>query len=178
MELKTQAHDLVRATERVWDFYFELFGQRQSRVRRVAGRLRPDHARLLSARVHAPRQRRAASPRRHRSCYMRTGFSPATFRRGIPLRRLGRQLNPFPLVQLPYHRMVNPWTMGAILHEVSHNLQNELRARAGRPVVDRTQARAAGVPDAGGRGVGALEPRDLRRHGRLHARWRGLRRAR
>src|SRR5574341_373041 len=57
---------------------------------------------------------------------MRTGFSPATFRRGIPLRRLGRQLNPFPLIQLPYHRLVNPWTLGAILHEVSHNLQNEI----------------------------------------------------
>jgi hypothetical protein len=55
-----------------------------------------------------------------------TGFSPATFRRGIPLRRLGQQLNPFPLIQLPYHRLVNPWTLGAILHEVSHNLQNEI----------------------------------------------------
>src|SRR5881397_187815 len=58
--------------------------------------------------------------------YMRTGFSPATYRRGIPLRKLGRQLNPFPLVQLPYHRLVNPWTLGAMLHEVSHNLQSDL----------------------------------------------------
>jgi hypothetical protein len=57
---------------------------------------------------------------------MRTGFSPATYRRGIPLRRLGRQLNPFPLIQLPYHRLVNPWTLGAILHEVAHNLHNDL----------------------------------------------------
>jgi hypothetical protein len=57
---------------------------------------------------------------------MRTGFSPATFRRGIPLRRLGRQLNPFPLIQLPYHRLINPWTLGAVLHEVSHNLQDDL----------------------------------------------------
>ena len=58
--------------------------------------------------------------------YMRTGFAPATFRRGIPLRRLGQELNPFPLIQLPYHRLTNPWTLGAVLHEVSHNLQNEL----------------------------------------------------
>jgi hypothetical protein len=57
---------------------------------------------------------------------MRTGFSPATFRRGIPLTRLGKQLNPFPLVQLPYHRLINPWTLGAVLHEVSHNLQSDL----------------------------------------------------
>jgi hypothetical protein len=57
---------------------------------------------------------------------MATGFSPATFRRGIPLKRLGKQLNPFPLVQLPYHRLVNPWTLGAVLHEISHNLQSDL----------------------------------------------------
>jgi hypothetical protein len=57
---------------------------------------------------------------------MRTGFAPATFRRGIPLQRLGKQLNPFPLVQLPYHRLINPWTLGAVLHEVSHNLQSDL----------------------------------------------------
>jgi hypothetical protein len=57
---------------------------------------------------------------------MRTGFAPATFRRGIPLTRLGKQLNPFPLIQLPYHRLVNPWTLGAVLHEVSHNLQSDL----------------------------------------------------
>jgi hypothetical protein len=30
------------------------------------------------------------------------------------------------LIQLPYHRLVNPWTLGAVLHEVSHNLQNDL----------------------------------------------------
>jgi hypothetical protein len=29
-------------------------------------------------------------------------------------------------VQLPYHRLVNPWTLGAMLHEVSHNLQSDL----------------------------------------------------
>jgi hypothetical protein len=57
---------------------------------------------------------------------MRTGFAPATFRRAIPLRRLGQLLNPFPLVQLPYHRLINPWTLGAVLHEIGHNLQNDL----------------------------------------------------
>jgi hypothetical protein len=42
------------------------------------------------------------------------------------MRKLGKQLNPFPLVQLPYHRLVNPWTLGAVMHEVSHNLQSDL----------------------------------------------------
>ena len=32
--------------------------------------------------------------------------------------------------------MVNPWTMGAILHEVSHNLQNELQLEQAVPSVD------------------------------------------
>jgi hypothetical protein len=79
--------------------------------------------------------------------YMRTGFSPATYRRNIPLRRLGRQLNPFPLVQLPYHRLVNPWTMGAILHEVSHNLQNELELETAVPLAILRGVREAGVPE-------------------------------
>jgi hypothetical protein len=77
---------------------------------------------------------------------MRSGFSPATYRRNIPLRRLGRQLNPFPLVQLPYHRLINPWTMGAIMHEVSHNLQNELELERAIPMQIVRRVIAAGVP--------------------------------
>ena len=65
---------------------------------------------------------------------MRTGFAPATFRRGVRLARIGRLPNPFPLVQLPYHRLVNPWTLGAVLHEVSHNLQNDLGLQRTIPV--------------------------------------------
>src|SRR4051794_35858180 len=30
LRLKSRAHDRVRSIEKVWDFYFELFGQRQS----------------------------------------------------------------------------------------------------------------------------------------------------
>lgn len=79
---------------------------------------------------------------------MRTGFSPATFRRGIPLRRLGRRLNPFPLVQLPYHRLVNPWTLGAVLHEVSHNLQSDLGLDAAVPRALARRLVDAGCPPA------------------------------
>jgi hypothetical protein len=122
---KERAHDSVRAVERVWDFYFELFGQRQSRFGewllscdRIALDCYQDAFMGLGVAKSIP----APPP----FSYMRTGFSPATFRRGIPLRRLGQNLNPFPLIQLPYHRLVNPWTLGAVLHEVSHNLQNDL----------------------------------------------------
>src|SRR5881397_2369319 len=78
--------------------------------------------------------------------YMRTGFSPATFRRGVPLSRLGRRLNPFPLVQLPYHRLVNPWTLGAVLHEVSHNLQNDLGLARALPEAIQRRLTAEGLP--------------------------------
>ena len=130
---KQRAHDWVRAIEQIWDFYFELFGQRQSVLAdwllscdRIA--LSCYQAAYLG--VGEPKPLPAPPP----FCYARTGFSPATFRRGIPLRRLGRQLNPFPLVQLPYHRLVNPWTLGAVLHEVSHNLQSDLGLNRAVPV--------------------------------------------
>jgi hypothetical protein len=79
---------------------------------------------------------------------MRTGFAPATIRRGIPVKRLGKQLNPFPLVQLPYHRLVNPWTLGAVLHEVSHNLQNDLGLSRDIPRRIALRLLKAGLPRA------------------------------
>ena len=122
---KQHAHNWVQAVERVYDFYFELFGQRQSRFGDwllSCDRIALDCFQRAFTGIRVPKSIPAPPP----FSYMRTGFSPATFRRSIPLRRLGRQLNPFPLIQLPYHRLVNPWTLGAVLHEVSHNLQNDL----------------------------------------------------
>jgi hypothetical protein len=122
---KEHAHKMVEAIERIWDFYFELFGQRQGQY--AAWLLSCDRIALDCYRVTYTGLGTARSvPAPPPFCYMRTGFAPATFRRGIPLTRLGRQINPFPLVQLPYHRLVNPWTLGAVLHEVSHNLQSDL----------------------------------------------------
>ena len=122
---KERAHNWVQAIERIWDFYFELFGQRQSRFGSwllSCDRIALDCYQEAYMGLAVARPVPAPPP----FSYMRTGFSPATFRRGIPLRRLGQQINPFPLIQLPYHRLVNPWTLGAVLHEVSHNLQNDL----------------------------------------------------
>src|SRR5205085_4728554 len=102
---KDRAHGWVRAIERIWDFYFELFGQRQTRYAdwllscdRIALDCYQDAYMGLGKAKSIP----APPP----FAYMRTGFSPATYRRGIPLGKLGRQLNPFPLIQLPYHRLV------------------------------------------------------------------------
>ena len=122
---KEQAHNWVQGIEKIWDFYFELFGQRQTRYANwllSCDRIALDCYRAAYLGLGVARSIPAPPP----FSYMRTGFAPATFRRGIPLSRLGKQINPFPLVQLPYHRLVNPWTLGAVLHEVSHNLQSDL----------------------------------------------------
>jgi hypothetical protein len=122
---KETGHAWVRAVEKIWDFYFELFGQRQTRFADwllSCDRIALNCYQVTYLNIAVTKSLPAPPP----FSYMRTGFSPATYRRGIPLRRLGRQLNPFPLVQLPYHRLVNPWTLGAMLHEVSHNLQSDL----------------------------------------------------
>jgi hypothetical protein len=123
--LKDHAHTWVRAIEKIWDFYFELFGQRQGAY--ADWLLSCDRIALdcyQSAFLGLGKAKSVPAPPPF--SYMRTGFSPATYRRGIPLSKLGHQLNPFPLIQIPYHRLVNPWTLGAMLHEVSHNLQNDL----------------------------------------------------
>ena len=122
---KAHAHSWVTRIERIWDFYFELFGQRQSQFADwllSCDRIALDCYQNAFMGLGVAKPIPAPPP----FSYMRTGFSPATFRRAIPLRRLGKEMNPFPLIQLPYHRLVNPWTLGAVLHEVSHNLHNEL----------------------------------------------------
>jgi hypothetical protein len=143
--LKERAHAQVQAIERIWDFYFELFGQRQSQFADwllSCDRIALDCYQQTFLGIAVPKSIPAPPP----FSYMRTGFSPATFRRGIPLRRLGRQQNPFPLVQLPYHRLVNPWTLGAVLHEVSHNLQNDLGLQRTIPVTIGRELLAEGCP--------------------------------
>lgn len=125
MRTKERAHHWVRGIEKIWDFYFELFGQRQTSFAKwllSCDRIGLDCYRAYYLGIGVARPIPSPPP----FSYMATGFSPATFRRGIPLQKLGKQLNPFPLVQLPYHRLVNPWTLGAVLHEISHNLQNDL----------------------------------------------------
>lgn len=122
---KHQAHSWVQGIERIWDFYFELFGQRQSKYGfwlLSCDRIALDCYRTAHLGLGRERSVEAPPP----FCYMQSGFGPATFRRGIRLKKLGRQINPFPLIKLPYHRLVNPWTLGAILHEVAHNLQSDL----------------------------------------------------
>lgn len=141
---KHEAHDWVRGIERIWDFYFELFGQRQSRF--GPWLLSTDRIALDCYQVtYLGIGREKSVPAPPPFTYMRTGFGPATYRRGIKLRQLGQQYNPFPLIQLPYHRMVNPWTLGAVLHEVSHNTQSDLGLSHAVPLAIREALRQVGL---------------------------------
>ncbi len=122
---KARAHQMVRAIEKIWNFYFELFGQRQTRVADMllsCDRVALDCYQVVYMGLGQAKSVPAPPP----FSYMATGFSPATYRRGIAFSKLGKQLNPFPLVELPYHRLTNPWTLGAVLHEVSHNIQADV----------------------------------------------------
>src|SRR6185503_15457690 len=86
LRVKERAHDSVRSIERIWDFYFELFGQRQSQFGDwlvSCDRIALDCYQASFMGVGVAKSLPAPPP----FSYMRTGFSPATFRRGIPLRR-------------------------------------------------------------------------------------------
>ena len=129
---KDQAQTWVRAIEKIWDFYFELFSQRRTRFGDWllgSDRIALDCYQAIYMGLGITKSIPTPGP----YSYMETGFSPASFRRGIPLTKLGKNINPFPLIQLPYHRLVNPWTLGAILHEVSHALQTDLDMRKTLP---------------------------------------------
>lgn len=147
VEHKHHAHDWVQSIEKIWDFYFELFGQRQSHFGQwllSTDRIALDCYQVTYLGIGKEKSVPAPPP----FTYMRTGFGPATYRRGIKLRQLGSQYNPFPLIQLPYHRMVNPWTLGAVLHEVSHNTQSDLGLSRAVPLaIARTLLRAGFSPD-------------------------------
>lgn len=115
----------VAAIEKVWQFYRDIFEQRTTRF--AARLLACDRIALDCYQyVYGGLGRARSIPSPAPFSYMESGSGPATFRRAVPLSRLGRLPNPFPLVKLPYHRLVAPWTLGAVPHEVGHNLQADL----------------------------------------------------
>jgi len=122
---KEEAQHLVEAVEKVWNFYFELFNQRQTQIAThllAADRIALDCYQAVYTNLGRARSIPSPPP----FAYMEGGFGPATSRRNVLLTKLGKRANPFPLVKLPFHRLINPWTLGAIPHEVSHNIQSDL----------------------------------------------------
>ena len=125
LERKQAAGNRVLYVEGIWDFYYDLFvqrlstfGERLRAVDRIAANCYEDlYIELGTARP---------TPSLLPFSYASSGFSPATFRRGVPLRRLRHNPNLFPLIMLPQHRLDNVWALSSVLHEVSHNLQADL----------------------------------------------------
>jgi hypothetical protein len=124
-ERREMAHRWVDTTERVWSFYYDLFNQRQSQMGPLlqgCDRIGLDCYQVVYTGLGEARSIPSPPP----FSYLDVRLSPATFRRGVPVEKLASRANPFPLIKLPYHRLVNPWTLGAISHEVAHNIQSDL----------------------------------------------------
>lgn len=125
LERKHLVSQQVLYVEGIWDFYFDLFVQRLSgfgerllAVDRMAANCYED----LYIGLAVARPTPALLP----FSYADSGFTPSTYRRGVPLRRLRHHRNLFPLIVLPQHRLDAPWALSSVLHECSHNLQADL----------------------------------------------------
>lgn len=145
LRLKQEGCTLISAVERIRQVYWEIFGQRQTRI--APQLLASDRIALDCYQyVYGGLGRARSIPSPAPLSYMDSGFGPATFRRGVTMRKLLSLPNPFPLVKLPYSRLVTPWTLGAIPHEIGHNLQADLGLWMVVPrLIDRRLA-AAGLP--------------------------------
>lgn len=125
LERKHRVSQQVLYVEGIWDFYFDLFVQRLSSfgerllaVDRMAANCYEDL--YIGLAVARP------TPGLLPFSYADSGFTPSTYRRGVPLRRLRHHRNLFPLIVLPQHRLDAPWALSSVLHECSHNLQADL----------------------------------------------------
>jgi len=82
---KDRAHRWVQGIEKIWDFYFELFGQRQSPPYGdwllSCDRVAMDCYQTIYTNLGVAKSIPAPPP----FCFMRTGFAPSTIRRGIAL---------------------------------------------------------------------------------------------
>lgn len=146
-KLKDEGSGLVSQTEKIWHYYWEIFGQRQTLI---APRLLASDRIALDCYQYAyqglGKARPIPSPPPF--SYMEAGYGPATYRRGVRLAKLGLFPNPFPVVKLPEHRLICPWTLGAIPHEVAHNLQSDLGLWMAVPRRLLKMLKEAGLPRA------------------------------
>lgn len=144
--MKARGQRLVEAAELVWDFYYRLFSQRQTLI---GGRLIAADRIALDCyqKVYTGLGEARSIPTPPPFSFMAAGLGPATYRRGIPVPQIGRLANPFPLVQLPHHRLLNPWTLGAIAHEAGHALGSDLGLSSALPRAVLGRVRAAGASD-------------------------------
>lgn len=116
----------VDRARRAYGLFFDVFIQRGTGFAPALAACDSIAADCFSVvRVHAPGV--LSGPLLKPVTYLEHSFSPATFRRGVVLRRLLGELNPFPLVRVPYEHVQSPWGMGVVLHEIGHNLHSDMR---------------------------------------------------
>lgn len=147
LRLKQEGGALISSIENIRQFYWEIFGQRQTRIAPqllAADRIALDCYQYVYGGLGRARSIPSPAP----LSYMESGTGPATFRRGVAMRKLLSLPNPFPLVKLPYSRLVTPWTLGAIPHEIGHNLQSDLSLWLIVPKLINARLAAAGIPAA------------------------------
>ncbi len=94
---------------------------------------------------------------------MATGFTPATYRRGVPLTRLGRRANPFPIVQLPYHSPRQSLDAGRLPSRDLAQHPERSRPLGRGAAAHPTAPSGSGRPAVCGRHLGPLEQGDLGR---------------
>ena len=160
MTLKQEGMNLVSVNERIRQVYWDIFGQRLTRIAPqllASDRIALDCYQYVYGGLGKARSIPSPAP----LSYMEGGVGPATFRRGVALRKLGRLANPFPLVKLPYSRLVTPWTLGAIPHEIGHNLQSDLGLWLAVPRLVNRRLAAAGTVAGHAPDLGALDQGDL-----------------
>jgi hypothetical protein len=146
LERKHSVVPRVLYVEGIWDFYFDLFVQRLSTfgerllaVDRIAANCYEDL--YLGLAVARP------TPALLPFSYADSGFSPFTYRRGVPLSRLRNHRNLFPLIILPQHRLDAVWALSSVLHECAHNLQADVGLWDVLPGLLRRRLTGDGLPE-------------------------------
>ncbi len=133
----------TRQTEGVWHFYDSLFAQRKGVFANELAAM--DRIALDCYQACYMGLGRARSlPTPPPFAYHEPSSGPATWRRGVEVPKLARAANPFPLVRLPFHRITNPWSLGAVPHEVGHNIHADLGLWKVTPRLIATRLRKMG----------------------------------
>jgi hypothetical protein len=135
----------TRATEAIWHFYDDLFAQRSGPMaQQLAAMDRIATDCYQSCYMGLGRARSLPTP--PPMAFMEPASGPATYRRGVKVPKLARRANPFPLVRLPFHRLNAPWSLGAVPHEIGHNVHADLKLWGTTPRLIRQRLASQGLP--------------------------------
>jgi hypothetical protein len=143
--LKDHVSRGTRKTEAIWHFYDNLFSQRLGPLADELAAM--DRIALDCYQTCYMGLGRARSlPTPPPMAYMEPAAGPATYRRGVSVPKLSKLPNPYPLVRLPFHRLMNPWSLGAVPHEIGHNVHADLKLWTVTPTLIRRRLATLGFP--------------------------------